>query len=276
MCELLGAEPGPRAMQFAANQRDTQAVLPRGRFWCRRREAGCEALVSLLGSPHPGPSNAGPEVSLGSPGEPPGSEGPGQAEPHPPALQPCQACMLAAWRGHALPRPRHRGLLAAPLPRPLRTQCHPEPWSHLSALRPKSEMRCLGAEWPGRLLVFCSQGPSETCRTTRPGQSRGAALRGASCPRRPRRQPALRLLDPVLRGPTPGPGPQRPASGRADAGKHGDGSGPCGWVSSSPPFPRQEPGKSVPSSRFPPPRRATRRRAPCSLQRLVLGISQTF
>lgn len=100
-------------------------------------------------------------------------------------------------------------------------------------------MRCLGAEWPGRLLVFCSQGPSETCRTTRPGQSRGAALRGASCPRRPRRQPALRLLDPVLRGPTPGPGPQRPASGRAEAGEHGDGSGPCGWVSSSPPFPRQ-------------------------------------
>lgn len=100
-------------------------------------------------------------------------------------------------------------------------------------------MRCLGAEWPGRLLVFCSQGPSETCRTTRPGQSRGAALRGASCPRRPRRQPALRLLDPVLRGPIPGPGPQRPASGRAEAGEHGDGSGPCGWVSSSPPFPRQ-------------------------------------
>lgn len=100
LCELLGAGPGSRAVQFAANQRDTQAVLPRGRFWCRRREAGYEALVSLLGSPHPGPSNAGPEVSLGSPGEPPGSEGPGQAEPRPrpAALPSLHACGLEGTR----------------------------------------------------------------------------------------------------------------------------------------------------------------------------------
>lgn len=69
-----------------------------------------------------------------------------------------------------------RGVLAAPLPRPLRMQCHSEPRGHSPGQRLKSRIRCLPAEWPGRLHTFCPLGTSETCRTSCPGHSHRAQL----------------------------------------------------------------------------------------------------
>lgn len=209
-------------------------MLPRGRLWCRRCAEGCEALVSLLESPHPGPSNAGPEASLGAPGEPPGSEGPGGLS-RIPALQPRSPGGTRAPRAWT-----PRGLRAAPLPRPLRTQCRLEPWNHLPVPRPGSEIRCLRAAWPGCLLSLCSLGTSETCRTTRPGHSHGAQL--CEGPAAPAAHVASR---PCVCSPLPSVCPpqvrwqQRPAPGRADAGEHSDDSGPGGRMSSSPPSPRR-------------------------------------
>lgn len=128
-------------------------------------------------SPHtPGPRMLAQRSGWDAPGEPPGSEGPGRAEATSPPCSLAKPARLQPGGDMRSPGPDHQRAPCSPPTETAQNAVSFRTVGHLSVPRPRSALRCLQAEGPGHLLVFCSLGTSETCRTTRPGHSHRAQL----------------------------------------------------------------------------------------------------